>query len=126
MLFSGIPFLFYFLPAVLMLYFAAPAKAKNYVLLFSSLVFYGWGEPKYVVLMIISIIVGYVSACLLEIQKNLVTKRIILTGSLVILLGFLGYFKYVDFFIGNFNAVTGMSVPFLRELQLSVYFKEHH
>ncbi len=114
MLFSGIPFLFYFLPVVLMLYFAAPARLKNVVLLISSLVFYGWGEPKYVILMIASIIIGYVSACLIEAKNNVVIKRIILVGSLVILLGFLGYFKYVDFFIDNFNAVTGMSVPLLR------------
>ena len=56
MLFSGIPFLFYFLPAVLILYFLVPKKLRNGVLLVSSLLFYAWGEPKYVVLMIVSIL----------------------------------------------------------------------
>ena len=55
MLFSSIPFLFYFLPAVLLAYFAVPKKLRNAVLLLSSLVFYGWGEPKYVLLMIVTL-----------------------------------------------------------------------
>ena len=66
MLFSSIPFLYYFLPVVLILYFIAPKKLKNSVLLLTSLVFYGWGEPKYVVLMIASILIGYVSGLLIE------------------------------------------------------------
>ena len=55
MLFSSIPFLYYFLPAVLIVYFAVPKTLKNAVLLLSSLIFYGWGEPKYVILMITTI-----------------------------------------------------------------------
>ena len=66
MLFSGIPFLFYFLPCVLLLYFLAPKKLKNTVLLLTSLVFYGWGEPKFLILMIASILIGYVSGLLIE------------------------------------------------------------
>ncbi len=114
MLFSGIPFLYYFLPAVLILYFISPRKLKNAVLLISSLVFYGWGEPKYVVLMIASIMIGYVSACLIEAKNNLLVKRTVLIVSVTVLLGFLGYFKYADFFISNFNQVAGMQVPLLK------------
>ena len=59
MLFSSLPFLFYFLPAVLMVYFLVPRQLKNGVLLLSSLIFYGWGEPKYVLLMIATIALFY-------------------------------------------------------------------
>ena len=62
MLFSGLPFLYYFLPAVLVCYFAAPRKLKNAVLFVFSLIFYGWGEPRYIVLMIVSIVSGFVFA----------------------------------------------------------------
>lgn len=114
MLFSGIPFLYYFLPVVLILYFIAPQKLKNTVLLISSLVFYGWGEPKYVVLMVASIIIGYVSGLLIEAKNNKRDKKIILFISVFINLGFLAYFKYADFFIENFNSLTGIGIPLLR------------
>lgn len=114
MLFSGIPFLYYFLPVVLLLYFAVPQKLKNAVLLISSLVFYGWGEPKYVFLMVASIIIGYFSGLLIEAKTDEKAKKYILFISVFINLGFLAYFKYADFFIENFNAVTGLSVPLLR------------
>ncbi len=114
MLFSSIPFLYYFLPVVLILYFVVPKKLKNTVLLLTSLVFYGWGEPKYVVLMIASILIGYVSGLLIEAFSQKKQAKIFLLLSVAINLGFLGYFKYADFFIDNFNAVTGLSVPFLR------------
>ena len=113
MLFSSIPFLYYFLPVVLILYFIVPKKLKNLVLLVTSLVFYGWGEPKYVILMIASILIGYVSGLLIEAFSQK-TSKIILSLSVAINLGFLGYFKYADFFIDNFNSVTGLSVPLLR------------
>ena len=72
MLFSSIPFLYYFLPAVLLTYFIAPKKFKNAVLLASSLIFYAWGEPKYVIIMLISVTAGYLSGLLIE--KNRETK----------------------------------------------------
>ncbi len=112
MLFSGIPFLYYFLPVVLILYFTAPKKLKNPVLLISSLVFYGWGEPKYVVLMVVTIIIGYFTGIFMEKKPNY--KKLLLLISVITDLGFLAYFKYADFFIDNFNNITGMSVPLLR------------
>ncbi|MBE6799735.1 MAG: MBOAT family protein [Ruminococcaceae bacterium] len=114
MLFSSIPFLYYFLPSVLILYFIVPKKLKNTVLMLSSLVFYGWGEPKYVVLMIASIVIGYFSGILIEAFSQKKLSKIFLGVSVAINLGFLAYFKYADFFIENFNAVTGLSISLLR------------
>lgn len=114
MLFSSIPFLYYFFPAVLILYFIAPRKLKNSVILLSSLIFYAWGEPKYVVLMAITITVGYAAGILIDKLKSPKNKKAALIVSSVICLAFLGYFKYADFFISNFNNVTGLSVPLLR------------
>ena len=111
MLFSSIPFLYYFLPCVLLLYAVTPKKLKNLTLLISSLVFYAWGEPRLVILMMITVSVGYVFGLLTEFHSKL--KKLYLILSLVIELGFLVYFKYVDFFIDNLNAVTGLSVPLL-------------
>lgn len=114
MLFSSIPFLYYFLPLTLILYFLVPKSFKNSVLLLASLIFYGWGEPQYVFLMIASIIVGYISGLLIEVFHKRGQAKVVLIISVIINLGLLGYFKYADFFIENFNAVTGLSVPLLR------------
>lgn len=115
MLFSSIPFLYYFLPAVFILYFIAPNKLKNAVLLLSSLVFYAWGEPKYVFLMLASIISGYIFGLLIEKFRQSPKKAKLFLGiSVGISLALLIYFKYADFFIGNFNAATGLSLPLLR------------
>lgn len=114
MLFSSIPFLYYFLPAVLIVYFLVPRQLKNAVLLLSSLFFYGWGEPKYLVLMVFSIVLFY--ACGLAIGRSTTRKwkKFWLTVSVVISIALLAIFKYADFFISSFNAVTGVSIPLLR------------
>ena len=114
MLFSSITFLYYFLPIVLGIYFLSPKRMKNFVLLISGLVFYAWGEPKYVVLMIISVISGYVFGLLIEKYRDTKKAKLFLTLSVVISLSFLLYFKYADFFISNFNNAFGMSIPLLR------------
>ncbi len=115
MLFSGIPFLFYFLVCTLVLYFIAPGRAKNAVLLAASLVFYAWGEPKFVVFMLVSIVQGYVFGLLVEkYRDNRARSKVFLTASVVLSLGLLGYCKYADFFITNFNAITGLSLPLLK------------
>jgi alginate O-acetyltransferase complex protein AlgI len=113
MLFSSIPFLYFFLPAVLLLYFIAPRKLKNAVLLVSSLFFYAWGEPVYVILMAVTIILGYISGLFIENFRKTKTAKLFLALSLFIILGFLGYFKYADFFIDNFNKLTSLSVNLL-------------
>ena len=114
MLFSGIPFLYYFLPVVLLLYFIAPKCLKNTVLLIASLFFYVWGEPKIVLIMIASILAGYVSGLLIEAFRRKKTAKIVMIVSVVLQLGCLVYFKYMDFFIGNFNNVFGTEIPLLK------------
>lgn len=115
MLFSSIPFLYYFLPLTLLCYFLAPRCAKNAVLLLFSLVFYAWGEPKYVLFMVASILQGYLFGRLVEKYRNYPRRsKLFLTVSVLFSLLLLGYCKYADFFIRSFNAVTGLSVPLLR------------
>ena len=113
MLFSSIPFLYYFLPVVLIAYYLVPKPAKNMVLLLASLVFYGWGEPSYVFLMMVSIGLGYVFGLLIEKFRGTIWSKVCMIISVVISFGFLGYFKYSNFFITNFNAATGLSIPLL-------------
>ncbi len=114
MLFSSIPFLYYFLPCVLLLYLIAPRRLKNAVLLLSSLFFYAWGEPKYVLLMAVSILVGYFCGLGVDRSKSNTGRRVWLIASMVLTLGFLAYFKYADFFIESFNSLTGLGIPALR------------
>ena len=114
MLFSSIPFLFYFLPLVMAVYFLVPWKFKNTVLLLSSLIFYGWGEPRYVFLMMASIILFYVCGLLIEKANTKPWKKVWLTVSIVVSVALLCVFKYADFFITNFNTVTGLSIPLLK------------
>lgn len=114
MLFSSIPFLYYFLPLVIITYLIVPSKLKNTILLFFSLVFYGWGEPRYLIFMLISIISGYVLGLLIEKYQDTKLSKLFLICSLVISLGMLGYFKYTDFFISNINSIFKSSIPLLR------------
>lgn len=115
MLFSSIPFLYWFLPCVVLLYFAVPRGLKNTALLLSSLFFYGWGEPVYVLSMLLAIVAAYLSGLLIErFRGTLRLARAFLVLSVSFSLAMLGYFKYADFFIRNFNAVTGLSVPLLK------------
>ena len=105
MLFSSIPFAFYFLPAVLALYFVVPFRFKNAVLLAFSLFFYGWGEPVYLLLMMASIVAGWVFGLLIGKHRGTPKARLFLTLSLVTSLGLLGWFKYADFAVENLNAL---------------------
>ena len=114
MLFSSISFLYYFLPLTLVLYFLVPKRGKNAVLLLASLIFYGWGEPKYVLLMGLSILLGYGFGLLVEKYRERKAGKVICGISAGISLSFLLCFKYADFFIRNFNAVTGLGLPLWR------------
>lgn len=113
MLFSSIPFLYYFLPLVLLCYFAVPKALKNSVLLLFSLAFYAWGEPMYVFLMIATVGVNYILGLLIEKFRGKLLSKIFVILSVTLSLAVLGYFKYADFFIENFNAATGLSVRLL-------------
>ena len=111
MVFSSIPFLFFFLPAFFLLYYLVPFRVKNYVLLLFSLVFYAWGEPVYILLMLLATFVDYSVGLLMNRYGNTKTKRrLFLLISLVVNLSSLGFFKYADFVVEIFNALTGLSV----------------
>ena len=115
MLFSSISFLFYFFTAFLLLYFSVPFKFKNAVLLVFSLIFYAWGGVKYAILMVVAILIGYVFGLLIEKYRE--QKRISLSLmwlAVASILAFMLYFKYTNFFIENFNAITGMSIDLLK------------
>lgn len=114
MLFSSIPFLYYFLPLVMVLYFLVPRRGKNTVLLLSSLVFYGWGEPKLLFLMIFTIVLFWVCGLAMGRAAGQRQKKFWLLVSVVISVALLGLFKYADFFIGSFNTLTGLGLPMLR------------
>ena len=145
MLFSSIPFLYYFLPAVVGLYFALPwllqitvatyipaitgkltggrwqatglgfvTSVRNLILLVFSLVFYGWGEPKYVYLMIATILMFYGTGIGVGRSKTTFWKKFWVVVAVVLSLGLLAIFKYADFFISSINGVTGLNITLLR------------
>ena len=108
MVFSKPIFLFGFLPIVLLLYYIVPRKFKNFVLLFMSLIFYAWGEPKLLLLMVFTIFVDYTAGLLINKYSNKpVTSKIIFVATLVINLALLGIFKYANFVIDSINSVVG-------------------
>ncbi len=113
MVFSSITFLYYFLPSVILLYLASPKKLKNTCLLVFSLFFYAWGEPRYVFLMVLTIVVNYALGLLIEKFRGIKLSKVFLVASIIFSLGLLGYFKYADFFIENFNRATGLSLKLL-------------
>lgn len=110
MVFSSIPFLFFFFPLFLILYYIVPFKIKNYILLIFSLVFYAWGEPVYIILMIFSSFINYLAGLLIDKSNNKNKRKVILVVSVIINLLILGFFKYVDFFIEIVNGITGFNI----------------
>ncbi len=115
MLFSGIPFLYYYLPIVLIVYFALPQVfMKNLWLFFASMFFYAWGEPKNALLMLSAITFGYLYGILIERFRGKKRAKLFLWLAVLTDLGMFAYFKYTDFFIANINALTGLHIPFLK------------
>ena len=111
MVFSSITFLFYFLPLVLGIYYIVPNKCKNLVLLSASLAFYFYGEPKYVVVMLLSIATTYILGILMgKCEKH---KKLFLTLSICANIGFLVYFKYINFIIENINLWLTNKIDFI-------------
>lgn len=123
MLFSSILFLYFFLPLTTALYFAVPKKRKNAVLLLASFVFYGWGEPKYVLLLGSLVLVGYGFGLLIEKCKESRVKKMFCISSVAVSLAFLAYFKYADFLIQNLNDAGGFGISLLHlALPLGISF----
>ncbi|WP_256757763.1 MBOAT family protein [Cohnella sp. WQ 127256] len=111
MVFSSVLFLFFFLPLVLTLYFSVPFKFKNTILLIFSLVFYAWGEPRYVLLMILSIIINYGFGIWIDKSDNQGKKKVsILTSAIVVNIGLLGFFKYANFFVDVMNSTLQTNI----------------
>ena len=114
MVFSSTIFLCVYLPLVLLGYYICPKKGKNLFLLIVSLIFYAWGEPKYVFLMIFSILVNYVFGLLMDKHReNKKRLKLLLAISVIIDLGLLSVFKYTDFIITNINSVFGAGFDLL-------------
>ena len=114
MVFSSLPFLFFYLVIVLAVYKLSPLKLRNLILLLVSLFFYGWGEPVYILIMLLSIVVDYVHGMLVERWREDDRKaRRAVASSVFFNLAILVFFKYWDFLAGNLNALTGLQLPVL-------------
>lgn len=122
MIFSSTIFLFVFLPLVLGGYFLIKTEYRNLFLLLVSLGFYAWGEPKFVLVMILSILINYISGLAIYYGKNHYSKNI---NRIILFLGVMGnliplfYFKYFDFFISSVNSLIGLEIP-LRNIVLPI------
>ena len=112
MIFSSIPFLYYFLPCVLLAYYLMPKAGRNGVLLLFSLLFYAWGEPRYLVIMLAATVLGYGFG--LAIERFPKAKKGLLIASVASSLSFLLCFKYADFFLENLGALTGRPIALLK------------
>lgn len=110
MIFSSITFIYYFLPLLLLVYFIFPSKYKNLVLLIFSLIFYFLGEPKYIIVLILSCIINYIISKQIEKNKH---PKLYLILSLIYNIGNLLIFKYTDFFISNINNILNINIPYL-------------
>lgn len=111
MVFSSIPFLYYFLPISLTIYYLSPKKYQNFILLVFSLFFYAWGEPKYIFLMLATITLFFILGLKLEKTKTQRGKKKVLVSAVVLGILFLGIFKYTDFMLDTVNAVFGSNIP---------------
>ncbi len=117
MVFSSLLFLFRFLPAVLLVYYIVPRSLRNLVLLLFSLLFYAWGEPVYILLMLVSILVSYTGGICIDRFRRAGRQRaakISLIISSAASLSLLGFFKYADFAIGTVNTLTGAGFSLLK------------
>ena len=112
MIFSSIPFLYYFLPCVLLACYLMPKAGRNGVLLLFSLLFYAWGEPRYLVVMLAATVLGYGFG--LAIERFPKAKKGLLIASVASSLSFLLCFKYADFFLENLGALTGRPIALLK------------
>ena len=131
LLFSSITFLYYFLPAVLVIYYLTPAKVKNLILFLASFVFYLWGEPKYSVLLLFSVAVGYMGGRCIEYQRQKKCvcaadpadrsgkykgrhDRLVVGIFTAMTLGLLVFFKYMDFLADSVNRILGTHVSMVQ------------
>lgn len=123
MVFSSLIFIFLFLPITWILYYSCPKRGRNFVLFFTSLIFYSWGEPKYIWIMLFTVSYGYLSGLMLVRSKTEKGRKFWLILSLIINLSILGFFKYTGFFVENMKNFFGLqlSLPILA-LPLGISF----
>lgn len=122
MVFSSIVFLCGFLPLVLILYYLCPGRIRNFFLLLASLLFYAWGEPKYIVIMLFSTVFDYCNGMMMEFldrKGHPGFRRWILILSVVVNIGIMSFFKYTDFLLQSINQLTGSGLELL-ELALPI------
>ena len=119
MLFSSLVFLFTFLPITLLVYYLVPRKVKNVVLLNASLIFYAWGEPVYIFLMLISILFNYFCGMDIALKAGRKSQVRSLIFTIVVNLFILGFFKYYGFIVTNLNAILPFYIPY-RKLELPI------
>lgn len=112
MVFSSIVFLFTFLPIMLLAYYISPKKIKNFVLLIGSLIFYAWGEPVYIFLMIFTTISNYILARIISIMKKENKRKMYLIFTIVLDLAILGFFKYWGLIIESINGIFSTSIEY--------------
>ncbi len=126
MVFSSLTFLFIFLPICLLIYYISPRKIRNLVLFIFSLMFYSWGEPKYILLMIFSTLFNYIIGLLIykKRQEGQYGKsKNYLIFSVIVNLGILGFFKYSNFLITNINSILGRNIDLLNiKLPIGISF----
>ena len=114
MVFSSIVFLYIFLPIMLLLYFIVPSKFKNAIMILASLVFFAWGEIRYIFIMLVLAVMDFVCGKqIAKYQNNKKKKILFLMINVIVNLGILFFFKYADFIISNINNLTGLSIPLL-------------
>lgn len=114
MLFSSLIFLFVFLPSVTFIYYISPRKLRNLILLVFSLFFYGYGEPKYLIIMILSITINYLMGLLIDkYREEQILVKLIIFLTILANLSIIGYYKYADFVIVNINELFNSSLPLL-------------
>lgn len=119
MVFSSSIFLFVFLPILVLLYFIVPSKAKNIVLLSASLVFYSWGEPRNIAIMLFSIFINYLFGIAIEKNRKNSGRKVILWISIIVNIGILFIFKYLNFAVGILNQFTGKGIS-INEIALPI------
>ena len=126
MIFSSLLFLFRFIPVFFLIYYICPNKAKNAVLFLGSIIFYAWGEPKFLILIFISILVNYLAGILISFfnkRSAKTLKLIVFITAIIYDLAALFVFKYTDFFISNINKISGMNIKLLElTLPLGISF----
>lgn len=113
MVFSSLTFIYYFLPILILLYYGTKSSMiRNLVLIAGSLFFYGWGEPVWISLMVVSAIVDFTNGKIIDRNRDNVLRHVALIASIVINLSFLGFFKYYGFLVDNINYIFGLSIKY--------------